>query len=87
LLVLSVPLVPPSQIGARHCLSPVTVEVIDLTDDSANDVEVIDMAQEEEDQAAHARMSGEETFHAEIERARADPSPEYPKDDPLPAYE
>jgi len=33
------------------------VEVIDLTDDS-DDVEVIDMAQEEEDQALHARMSG-----------------------------
>ena len=65
---------------------PVTVEVIDLTDDSADDVEVVDMAQEEEDQAEHARMSGEETFHAEIERARADPSPEYPEDDPLPAY-
>src|SRR5882762_2249295 len=65
--------------------SPVTVEVIDLTDDS-DDVKVVHMAQEEEDQAAHARMSGEETFHAEIERARADPSPEYPKDDPLPAY-
>jgi len=29
--------------------SPVTVEVIDLTDDS-DDIEVIDMAQEEEDQ-------------------------------------
>ena len=66
--------------------SPVTVEVIDLTNDS-DDVEVVDMAQEEEDQALHARMSGEETFHAEIEKARADPSPKYPGDDPLPAYE
>jgi len=45
------------------------------------------MAQGEEDQAAHARMSGEEMFHAEIERARADPSLEYPGDDPLPDYE
>src|SRR5882762_6556749 len=66
--------------------SPVTVKVIDLTDDS-DDVEVIDMAQEEEDQARHARMSGEETFHAEIERARADPSPEYPEGEALPPYE
>src|SRR5882762_7851336 len=65
---------------------PVTVEVIDLTDDS-DDVEVIDLAQEEEDQAMHARMSGEETFHAEIEQARADPSLEYPEGDPLPPYE
>ena len=64
-----------------------TVEVIDLTNDSTGDIKVVDMAQEEEDQAAHARMSGEETFHAEIERARADPSPEYPEDDPLPPYE
>src|SRR5882762_9416060 len=76
-------LAPDSEVD--RAASPVTIEVIDLTDDS-DDVEVIDMAQEEEDQARYARMSGEETFHAEIERARADPSPEYPKDNPLPAY-
>jgi len=78
-------LAPDSEVD--RAASPVTVEVIDLTDDSMDDVEVINMAQEEEDQAAHARMSGEETFHAEIEQARADPSPEYPEGDPLPPYE
>ena len=66
--------------------SPRTVKVIDLTDESADEVPVVDMAQEEEDQAVHARMSGEETFHAEIERAQADPSPEYLEGDPLPDY-
>src|SRR5882762_4260759 len=61
--------------------SPRMVKVIDLTDKSADDVLVVDMVQEEEDQAAHARMSGEETFHTEIERAQADTSPEYPSGD------
>jgi hypothetical protein len=62
---------------------------IDLTDDSDDIVpdseggEVVDLAEEEEAQARDARYRGELTFHAEVEAARADPSPEY---EPAPAY-
>jgi hypothetical protein len=64
-------------------------EPIDLTDDSDDIVpdseggEVVDLAEEEEAQARDARYRGELTFHAEVEVARADPSPEY---EPAPAY-
>ena len=39
--------------------------------------EVVDFGAEEERQAEDARRWEEITFHAEIERARVDPSPEY----------
>ena len=39
--------------------------------------EVVDFGEEEERQAEDVRRRGNLTFHAEIERARADPSPEY----------
>jgi hypothetical protein len=62
---------------------------IDLTDDSDKVVpdseggEVVDLAEEEETQARDARYRGELTFHAEVEAARLDPSPEY---EPAPEY-
>ena len=64
--------------------------MIDLTDDS-DDVfpdSELDFMGEEEEQAAEARHRGELTFHAEVTRAQADPSPEY-RDRPvgnLPLY-
>ena len=39
--------------------------------------EVVDFGGEEERQAEDARRRGNLTFHAEVERARADPLPEY----------
>ena len=39
--------------------------------------EVVDFGEEEERQAEDARRRDEITFHAKIERARVDPSPEY----------
>jgi hypothetical protein len=63
---------------------------IDLTDDSDKIVpdseggEVVDLAEEEEAQAQDARYRGELTFHAEVEAAQADPSPEYER---APEYE
>jgi hypothetical protein len=45
--------------------------------------EVVNLAKEEEAQARDARYRGELTFHAEVEAAWADPSPEY---EPAPAY-
>src|SRR6202789_924537 len=39
--------------------------------------QVVDLAGEEWQQAEDARRRGEVTFHAEIERARRDPAPEY----------
>jgi hypothetical protein len=73
------------------CLVPIGTaeEPIDLTDNSDKIVpdseggKVIDLAEEEEVQAWDARYRGELTFHAEVEAARADPSPEY---EPAPAY-
>jgi hypothetical protein len=56
---------------------------IDLTDDSDEIVpdseggEVVDLAEEEDAQARDVRYRGELTFHAEVEAASADPSPEY----------
>ena len=70
---------------------PGSPEVIDLTDDSDEaptsssgsgrtsgaEVEVIDLAGEEEEQAEEEERRGILTFHAEVERARRDPAPEY----------
>ena len=57
-------------------------EVIDLTDDSEDDV--LDLSSEEEQQAREEEHMGVLTFHAEVERARADPAPEY--EAPPPGY-
>ena len=50
-------------------------EIIDLTDDSEDDV--LDLSSEEEQQAREEEFRGVLTFHAEVECARADPAPEY----------
>src|ERR1700756_1842660 len=77
-------------------------EVIDLTDEgTSTDIsrpssgnwsgngEVIDLSQEEDDQAEEERRRGILTFHAETVRAQADPSPEYRPhgEGSLPPYE
>ena len=58
-------------------------EIIDLTDDSEDDV--LDLSSEEERQAREKEHRGVLTFHAEVERARADPAPEY--EAPPPGYD
>ena len=58
-------------------------EIIDLTDDSEDDI--LDLSSEEEQQAREERHMGVLTFHAEVERARADPAPEY--EAPPPGYD
>ena len=50
-------------------------EIIDLADDSEDDV--LDLSSEEEQQAREEERMGVLTFHAEVERAQADPAPEY----------
>ena len=57
-------------------------EIIDLTDDSKDDV--LDLSSEEEQQAREEKRMGALTFHAEVECARADPAPEY--EAPPPGY-
>ena len=58
-------------------------EIIDLTDDSKDDV--LDLSSEEEQQAREEEHMGVLTFHAEVECARADPAPEY--EAPPPGYD
>ena len=58
-------------------------DIIDLTDDSEDDV--LDLSSEEERQAREEERSGVLTFHTEVERARADPAPEY--EAPPPGYD
>ena len=57
-------------------------EIIDLTDNSEDDV--LDLSSKEEQQAREEERMGVLTFHAEVERARADPAPEY--EAPPPGY-
>ena len=57
-------------------------EIIDLTDDSEDDI--LNLSSEEERQAREEVHRGVLTFHAEVERARADPAPEY--EAPPPEY-
>ena len=64
-----------------HAESPPR-EIIDLTDDSEDDV--LDLSSEEEQQGREEERMGVLTFHAEVERARADPAPEY--EAPPPGY-
>ena len=65
-----------------HAESPPR-EIIDLTDDSEDDV--LDLSSEEEQQAREEERMGVLTFHAEVECARADPAPEY--EAPPPGYD
>ena len=58
-------------------------EIIDLTDESEDDV--LDLSSEEEQQAREEERMGVLTFHAEVECARADPAPEY--EAPPPGYD
>ena len=64
-----------------HAESPPR-EIIDLTDDSEDDI--LDLSSEEEQQAREEEHMGVLTFHAEVERAQADPAPEY--EAPPPGY-
>ena len=70
-------------IGEPDCAESPPREVIDLTDDSEDDV--LDLSSEEERQAREEVRRGVLTFHAEVERARADPAPEY--EAPPPGYD
>ena len=58
-------------------------EIIDLTDDSEDDV--LNLSSEEEQQAREEEHMGVLTFHAEVEHAQADPAPEY--EAPPPGYD
>ena len=58
-------------------------EVIDLTDNSEDDV--LNLSSEEERQAREEVRRGVLTFHAEVEHAQADPAPEY--EAPPPSYD
>ena len=49
--------------------------ITDLTDNSKDDV--LNLSSEEEQQAREEECRGVLTFHTEVERARADPAPEY----------
>ena len=65
-----------------HAESPPR-EIIDLTDDSEDDI--LNLSSEEEQQAREEERMGVLTFHAKVERARADPAPEY--EAPPPGYD
>ena len=70
-------------IGELDCAESPPREIIDLTDDSEDDV--LDLSSEEERQAREEECRGVLTFHAEVECARADPAPEY--EAPPPGYD
>ena len=65
-----------------HAESPPR-EIIDLTDDFKDDV--LDLSSEEERQVREEVRRGVLTFHTEVERAQADPAPEYKA--PPPGYD
>ena len=69
-------------IGEPDCAESPPREVIDLTDDSEDDI--LNLSSKEEQQAREEERMGVLTFHAEVERARADPAPEY--EAPPPGY-
>ena len=69
-------------IGEPDCAESLPREIIDLTDDSKDDV--LDLSSKEEQQAREEEHMGVLTFHAEVERARADPAHEY--EAPPPGY-
>ena len=58
-------------------------EIIDLTNDSEDDI--LNLSSEEEQQAREEERRGVLTFQAEVEHARADPAPEYKA--PPPGYD
>ena len=64
-----------SSYWGTDCAESPPREIIDLTDDSEDDI--LDLSSEEERQAREEERRGVLTFHAEVERARADPAPEY----------
>ena len=70
-------------IGEPDCAESPPREIIDLTDDSEDDV--LDLSSEEERQAREEECMGVLAFHAKVERARADPAPEY--EAPPPGYD
>ena len=65
-----------------HAESP-TREIIDLTDNSEDDI--LNLSGEEEWQAREEECRGVLTFHTEVERAQADLAPEY--EAPPPGYD
>ena len=69
-------------IGEPDCAESPPREIIDLTDNSKDDV--LDLSSKEEQQAREEECRGVLTFHAEVERAQADPAPEY--EAPPPGY-
>ena len=69
-------------IGEPDCAESPPREIIDLTDDSEDDI--LDLSSEEEQQVREEERMGVLTFHAKVERARADPAPEY--EAPPPGY-
>ena len=69
-------------IGEPDCAESPPREIIDLTDDSKDDV--LNLSSEEEQQVREEERRGVLTFHAEVECARADPAPEY--EAPPPGY-
>ena len=70
-------------IGEPDCAESPPREIIDLTNDSKDDI--LDLSSEEEQQAREEERMGVLTFHAEVEHARADPAPEY--EAPPPGYD
>ena len=70
-------------IGEPDCAESPPREIIDLTDDSEDDV--LDLSSEEEQQAREEERMGVLTFHAKVEHARADPASEY--EAPPPGYD
>ena len=70
-------------IGEPDCAESLPRKIIDLTDDSKDDV--LNLSSEEEQQAREEERMGVLTFHAEVECARADPAPEY--EAPPPGYD
>ena len=69
-------------IGELDCAESPPREIIDLTNNSEDDV--LDLSSKEEQQAREEEHMGVLTFHAEVEHARADPAPEY--EAPPPGY-
>ena len=70
-------------IGEPDCAESPPREIIDLTDDSEDDV--LDLSSEEEQQAREEEHRGVLTFHTQVVGARADPAPEY--EAPPPGYD
>ena len=70
-------------IGEPDCAESPPREIIDLTNDSKDDI--LNLSSEEEQQARQEECRGALTFHAEVEHARADPALEY--EAPPPGYD